>query len=157
MPKKKKFIDEEEKLVQSVPEDNLRKSVSLDVNSNVAISASTELERKRSADLKRFLIPVLRRATYRWKERGEALKAARIERGLYKCADCKNQFKAKEVQLDHILPVVDPKTGWIDWNTFITRLFVFKEGWQVLCSTCHDQKTMLEDALRNAFSKKKGK
>lgn len=157
MPKKKKFQNEEEKLVQNVPEDNLKKSVLQDVNSNDVMSANTEQERKRQADLKRFLIPVLRRATYRWKERGEALKSARIERGLYKCASCFQDFKAKEVQLDHIYPVVDPKIGWIDWNTFIQRLFVFKEGWQVLCKTCHDEKTMLEDALRHAFSKKKRK
>ena len=56
---------------------------------------------------------VLRSASFRWKPRGEALKAARVERGKYKCASCEELFGPKEIILDHIDPVVDPKVGFV--------------------------------------------
>lgn len=105
----------------------------------------TQLEK----DLRRFIIPVLRRASLRWTPRNEALKLARIERGLYKCASCGETFKPKEIVVDHIDPVVPIEGDDYDWHTFITRLFVSADKLQVLCTTCHDVKSMMEDNLRN--------
>ncbi len=118
-----------------------------------------ELERKSSAqekhNLKGWLTSVLRRASFRWGPRSEAMRRARIERGLYKCAMCKDNFKNKEIIIDHIDPVVsiegfkfleDGKTP--DWNVFITRLFCDVDGFQILCKTCSDAKTSIEDTLR---------
>ena len=39
-------------------------------------------------ELKSFVIATLRRASYRWYSRTEALKNARVSRGLYKCESC---------------------------------------------------------------------
>lgn len=98
--------------------------------------------------LKNFIIPTLRRASYRWFARSEALKSARIERGLYKCAGCQNTFRNKEIQLDHIQPVVDLKTGFDGWDSYIKRMFCNASGYQVLCDTCHDVKSDIERNIR---------
>ena len=59
----------------------------------------------------------------------------------YVCADCGKEFTSKDVEVDHILPVVDPTDGFIDWNTFISRLYCTKDNLQVLCTKCHKAKT----------------
>ena len=61
----------------------------------------------------------------------------------YECAECHNQFPAKEVAVDHIDPVV-AVTGFTTWDEVIERMFVEKEGLQVLCKACHDAKTKEE-------------
>lgn len=92
---------------------------------------------------KSFIVSTLRRSSYRWYGRYEAMKRARIERGLYRCNVCKGAFKNKEINLDHILPVV-PLTGFDTWEGYLDRLFCEPEGMQVLCKTCHDIKCSLE-------------
>jgi len=57
----------------------------------------------------------------------------------YECAECHNQFPAKEVAVDHIDPVV-PVTGFTTWDEVIERMFVEKDGLQVLCKACHKAK-----------------
>jgi len=106
-------------------------------------------------NLKKFIIPILRRATYRWKPRSEAYANARKERGKYECAMCKNLFGPKEVDLDHVDPVVDFKHAFIDLNTYIDRMFPEVQGWQVLCKTCHSIKTIEEDSMRAFYNQKR--
>lgn len=108
-------------------------------------------------ELKKFLIPILRRATYRWKARDEAYKKARVERGRYRCAHCADIFGPKEVDLDHVLPVVPLKEGFTDWNMYIERLFCPTEGFQVLCKLCHNLKTIEEDSLRAFYGQERKK
>jgi 5-methylcytosine-specific restriction endonuclease McrA len=103
---------------------------------------------------KRYLIAWLRRGSYRWPYRNEALKLARVARGLYQCASCSEVFKKQDVKLDHIKPVVDPRTGYVDLNTYADRMFVGTSGWQVLCSPCHDGKTQIEKEIRKKYRKK---
>lgn len=43
--------------------------------------------------------------------------------------------------IDHIDPVVDPKKGFTSWDDLIERLFCEKEGLQLLCPECHEEKT----------------
>ena len=54
------------------------------------------------------------------------------------------EFPATEIQVDHKKPVVDPKIGFVDWNTYITRMFCKKSNLQVLCKSCHTKKTKKE-------------
>lgn len=110
---------------------------------------------KGKQNLNTFVKSLLRRGTFHWRERGEAMKDARIERGLYRCAQCQDSFKAKEVILDHIEPVVDPKFGFVDFDVYIKRMFPPKEGFQVLCIGCSDVKTALEDQMREHYKKKR--
>jgi hypothetical protein len=62
----------------------------------------------------------------------------------YKCADCKGNFPAASVVVDHIDPVVDTMTGFVDWDTYIERMYCEADGLQVLCKPCHKEKTALE-------------
>ena len=68
---------------------------------------------------------------------------------MYRCATCKGEFPAKEVQVDHLHPVVDPVVGFVNWDVFIERLFCEEETLQVLCSMCHTKKTKEEKQQRN--------
>jgi 5-methylcytosine-specific restriction endonuclease McrA len=105
-------------------------------------------------DLKAFIIATLRRASYRWIPRNEALVAARVERGIYRCAICGQLKPKKEITLDHIIPIV-PLTGWDGWENFIQRLFCNKEGFQVICKKpCHAEKTKAENKIRRENNKK---
>ena len=103
------------------------------------------------ARLKRFLVSILRRATYRWPERNAALSAARIERGLYKCAMCQGSFKKDEVDIDHSLPVVNISNGFTNWDDYIKGMFPDADGFQILCKSCHDVKTDLENTMRQSI------
>ena len=107
-------------------------------------------------ELKKFIIPKLRSASYRWKYRSDAIKAARVARGFYRCAMCKREdVKNKEFAVDHVVPVV-ALDGW-DGNldTYIRRMFVKAEGWQILCHSCHDMKTEAEVQIRKMHRDKK--
>jgi hypothetical protein len=135
-------------------DENRDKEQALDLQ-EASIITDDELKK----ELKRFLIPKLRSASYRWGERSKAIKAARVERGRYKCAMCGTRdLKNGEFVLDHIQPVVD-LSGWNgDWDTYINRMFVKAEGFQVLCkSPCHEIKTDLEVQLRKLRREQKKK
>ena len=116
-------------------------------------------EEDRTWVLQQFVISVLRRASYRTPMRAAALDKARVKRGVYKCAECKKEFKKKDIAIDHKAPVIDPKTGHTTWDKFIKRLFCKPNGLQILCNTgkssCHKVKTKAENAERRVTAKKK--
>lgn len=102
-----------------------------------------------------FVRWTLRRASFRWPPRGEAMKQARVERGLYQCALCPGRFKTKEVKLDHINPVVpivreavSTGGGSLDLGSYVHRMFPEASGFQVLCEGCHLDKTARECEAR---------
>jgi hypothetical protein len=105
--------------------------------------------------LSTFIKGLLRRGSFHWRARTEAMTAARVERGKYKCATCEDLFGPKEVALDHIQPVVDPKAGFTTWDDYIARLFCAAEGFQVICNSCHDAKTLIEDQMREHYKAEK--
>ena len=110
--------------------------------------------------MKAFIISGLRAASRRYPPKFETLNEAKTTKKInpktgrlaqhYKCKACKEEFPAKDVAVDHKKPVVDPKVGFVDWNTFITRLFCDKKNLQVLCTGCHKKKTMKEKQQANA-------
>lgn len=113
--------------------------------------------------VKGFIISVLRAGARRWPPKFEALDDALVGKKInektgrvakhYTCAACKKEFTSKDVQVDHISPVVDPDVGYVDWNTFIARLFCPKENLQVLCTVCHKRKTKDERAKSSRAKK----
>jgi hypothetical protein len=105
-------------------------------------------------NLNTFVKGLLRRGTFHWRARTEAMTAARVERGKYKCASCGDLFGPKEVDLDHNEPVVDPKHGFTTWDDYIARLFCPAEGFSVLCKQCHENKTRVEDVMREHYKTK---
>jgi len=102
----------------------------------------------RKFNLQSFLIGKLRRLSYQTPIRSEAIKAARVARGLYRCNSCKETFHRGEFAVDHVQPVIHPKRGFVDWNEFISRLFCSIDGLQILCHSCHKAKTELENKGR---------
>jgi 5-methylcytosine-specific restriction endonuclease McrA len=105
--------------------------------------------------MRHWLTNKLRRLSYQWPPRKEAISRARLERGIYLCNSCQGKFGPKEIQLDHIYPVVDEEIGFVDWNTYIDRLFCHVDGFQVLCKTCHGAKTFLEQEIRKQVKQEK--
>ncbi len=162
---------------QNVPHQELKTSLSQEESSNDAMFADIDQEKsplKNEADefreedqehdlkqveeisdtelqkeLKRFLIPKLRSASYRWKFRSDAIKRARKERGIYECAMCQGRFKNGEFIVDHIEPVV-PLDGWdgLNWTQYVTRMFCATDGFQILCKPCSTVKTDMEVQIR---------
>ncbi len=59
---------------------------------------------------------------------------------LYQCNICKEHFKGKEVEVDHLIPAGSLK-DYSDLAGFVERLFCSKEDLQVLCKPCHKQLT----------------
>lgn len=115
-------------------------------------------------DIKRFLIPVLRRASLRFKvktengweyPRTQIKQLSRVDRGLYKCAGCGESFKEKDTIIDHIDPVVPLEEGFTNWDDFVNKLFVSVNKLQILCNSCSDVKTLMEDNLRTASRQKR--
>ena len=74
----------------------------------------------------------------------------------YKCAECGKEFPAKDVQVDHIEPII-PLSGFVSWDETIERMLCEKDGLQVLCLTCHRAKSLEErkqsKALKNNNNK----
>ncbi len=112
-----------------------------------------------------FVVSVLRSGTRKYPPKYETLNEAKTEKKTntktgrvaqhFRCNHCKMEFPASSVQVDHTIPVVDPKVGFISWDEFIARLFCSKENLQVLCTQCHDLKTQGERNLRKKHSKNK--
>ena len=105
-----------------------------------------------------FITSFIRRGFSRWPPRYECLKDARVGKKIniatgrkaehFKCALCSNEFLNKDVEVDHIEPVVCPKVGFVDWNTYMERLLVDKDKMQVVCKKCHKEKSKLENQER---------
>lgn len=101
----------------------------------------------------------------KWPPISQCLKEARVRRGVYLCAGCKEEVPAsiivngkrtKNAIVDHVNPIVDPEVGFVDWNTFIERLFAEGEDLQCLCHACHTEKTNDERArAKEARARKK--
>lgn len=81
-----------------------------------------------------------------------------IRRVKFECAKCGNLFSdkvgAREIAVDHKIPVVDSERGWTDYNDFINRLYCDITNLQVLCKNCHDEKTKVETKNRVNARKK---
>jgi 5-methylcytosine-specific restriction endonuclease McrA len=104
--------------------------------------------------LKAFITSTLRGGFRRYPPKYEKLNKAKTVKKVnketgriamhYKCAKCKKQFPLKQVQVDHIVPIVNPKIGFTTWDDFISRLFCDESNLQVLCKSCHAIKTKKE-------------
>jgi len=112
------------------------------------------------ARLNTFIIAALRKATSRYPPKYECLAEAYVGQKVnlktgregkhYLCATCCGEFPAKEVQVDHIYPVIQPDVGFTSWDDYIERLFCAKDDMQVLCTQCHSIKTKEENNGRKA-------
>ena len=111
-----------------------------------------------------FIKSALRAASNRWGPKFTCIKEARTKRGWYRCVgyerkahevpaslpSLKGKKRIKNIYADHILPVIDPATGFQSWDEVIRRLFVERDGYQALCSQCHAHKTADEKEQRKS-------
>lgn len=67
---------------------------------------------------------------------------------LYICNHCGLCFTAKDINVDHIEPVIPVDREIRDWNDYISRLFCETNNLQVLCKDCHQIKSNEENANR---------
>lgn len=102
-----------------------------------------------------FITSCLRQGSRRWAPISEVQKEARVSRGVYLCAGCKEEVPAtikvgrkrqQNVFVDHVNPIVDPEVGFTTWDEYIERMFCEKDNLQLLCKSCHDIKSDEERA-----------
>ena len=101
-----------------------------------------------------FIKSTLRSGSQRWPPKYKALNEAKRGKKIneksgrlaehYNCAACRNDFPAKDIQVDHIHPVIDPRIGFTTWDDVIKRMFCEQEDFQILCRECHKEKTKSE-------------
>lgn len=97
-----------------------------------------------------FIRSAMRKAWLKWPPRYEALKRARRPsqsdnkrlKWEFQCAHCELWFQQKEVSVDHIVPW--GKIEGLTLEEAWARLLVPVSELQILCKTCHDQKTATE-------------
>lgn len=106
-----------------------------------------------------FIKGGLRRMTMKWAPISECLRDATTKRGFKMCAGCKQEVpvtvkeeggrkRVKNVHVDHISPVVSVQKGFTSWDEVIENMFSELDNLQVLCSSCHDEKTNQEKEER---------
>ena len=106
-----------------------------------------------------FIVSVLRAGTRRWPPKYQTLAEAKTKKKTnvlsgrmaqhYRCAQCRKDFALSAVEVDHIRPVVSSE-GFTTWDDYIERMFVGKEGFQVLCVACHRAKTLNEQISKRS-------
>jgi hypothetical protein len=111
-----------------------------------------------------FVTSTLRAGSRKWPPKYETLNAAKTEKKInkatgrlaqhYLCAMCEQEYTQKDVQVDHIKPVIDPKKGFVSWDTYIDRMFCEGKNLQVLCKVCHAEKTKLEKEISKKHANK---
>lgn len=112
-----------------------------------------------------FVKSALRAASRRWPPKYERLADAYIGKRIntktgregkhYRCALCLGAFPAKDVQVDHIEPIIDPAVGFTTWDDVVNRMFCEKQNLQCLCTECHKAKTAQERAIAKEYKSAK--
>ena len=82
-------------------------------------------------------------------------KGKKLRRVHFSCRICNGTKSRKEVFVDHIHPVIDPRVGKAGFASYINRLFCGVGGLQILCRKCHQLKTQAENAIRRRTKKEK--
>lgn len=73
----------------------------------------------------------------------------------FKCNKCGKWERRKNVSVDHIIPVIPTNSVFTTWDDFINRLFCDISNLQILCKSCHDEKTKKERDQRKKILTKK--
>lgn len=126
------------------------------------------MERKKrewtQARFNSFVKSALRSASRRWPPKYECLNEACV--GVkknkstgrmakhFKCNRCKKHFPQKEVEVNHIVPVV-PITGFDSWDEVIKRMYCSKDLLEVVCIACHREISKMEREERKSKNEKR--
>lgn len=106
-----------------------------------------------------FVKGALRSASQRWPPKYQVLADACVGARInpktgrmakhYECAVCAIPFPAKEVEVNHKLPVT-PIEGFTTWDVVVERMFCEKSGLEVVCKPCHKAITKEENETRKS-------
>ena len=109
-----------------------------------------------------FVKGALRSASQRWPPKYTVLNAACVGQKInpnsgrlakhYTCKNCGFDYPAKEVEVNHIIPVI-PITGFDSWDMVIERMFCERHHLEVLCKPCHKGLTKQENIERKTNAK----
>lgn len=120
------------------------------------------MARKKAKDLSReaWLMKHLRRISGMWPAKNEAVNLAKVQvhigfykngnpeyKTMIKCYLCDELHDRSNIQVDHIDPIVG-LDGFIDWNTYIEKLFCDISNLGAVCRECHYLKTSEENEQR---------
>jgi 5-methylcytosine-specific restriction endonuclease McrA len=102
-----------------------------------------------------FIRSVLRAASNKYPPKYEAKKNARRKyegddkrvKWEYQCYKCRDWFKDKQTQIDHIIPVGSLRC-YDDLSGFVARMFCGVDGFGVICKECHKKKTNQERLVK---------
>lgn len=83
----------------------------------------------------------VRREVPRYNKDGTRAKKDAVQ---YLCGVCSQYASSTKIAVDHRVPVIDVDKGFIDWNTFVDRVFCDASNLQVICDPCHQAKTNSE-------------
>jgi len=110
------------------------------------------------ARFKNWIISLLRRGTLRFPNRTIALNNAKRGKKInkltgrlamhYECFKCKEHVTLSNTHVDHNPPVVCPKEGFVNFDTYIERMFAPVKVWRVSCKSCHAKITEKETKQR---------
>lgn len=117
---------------------------------------------KKARPIQSYLIAAARKIWLWSPERREAIANASLGPDLVECKKCKKLLpkfmargKKKLFAVDHIDPVVLPSTGFLNWDEYYARLFVPANKLQILCHSCHEEKTEKENNERGNVRERK--
>lgn len=113
-------------------------------NQEAAIRGALRRVFSRSPVIREVLFKV-RREVPRYNKDGSRAKKDAVQ---YRCNVCQTYVGSTLVSVDHISPVISVSDGFIDFNTFIERLFCDASNLQVICDGCHNAKTYSERITR---------
>lgn len=109
-------------------------------NQQAAIRGALRRTFSRSPIIREVLFKV-RREVPKYNQDGSRSKKDAVQ---YRCNVCQTYVGSTKVSVDHISPVVSVVEGFLDFNTFIERLFCDQSNLQVICDPCHNTKTQAE-------------
>ena len=109
-------------------------------NQQAAIRGALRRTFSRSPVIREVLFKV-RREVPKYNKDGSRAKKDAVQ---YRCNVCQTFVGSTKVSVDHISPVVSVVEGFLDFNTFIERLFCDESNLQVICDSCHNTKTQAE-------------
>lgn len=113
-------------------------------NQEAAIRGALRRTFSRSPVIRDVLFKV-RREVPKFNKDGSRAKKDAVQ---YRCNVCNSYVGSTKVSVDHLDPVVSVSEGFVDFNTFIERLFCDASNLQVICDSCHNAKTQAERISR---------
>ena len=118
-------------------------------NQNAAIRAALRRTFSRSPIVREVLMAG-RREMPKYKKDGTLAAKPAVQ---YQCQICNEWVSSTKVSVDHVIPVIPMDGTFVDWNTFVERLFCDRSNLQRVCEGCHHTKTQYERQQRKLHLK----